>query len=102
MTDFIIKNPANNHEFIQTVHSQPSLPMQRTRLIQNAEMSDEERFIELFRLLDEKDDEINKLSQIVTKLEHQLGQIREDYTKTQRDNDKLQISLERAQVWIFF
>ncbi|KAA0184689.1 Kinesin heavy chain [Fasciolopsis buskii] len=81
----------------QTVHSQPSLPMQRTRLIQNAEMSDEERFIELFRLLDEKDDEINKLSQIVTKLEHQLGQIREDYTKTQRDNDKLQISLERAQ-----
>ncbi|VDP76312.1 unnamed protein product [Echinostoma caproni] len=64
---------------------------------EDIEMSDEERFLELFRLLDEKDDEINKQCQIVTKLEHQIAQTREDYNKVQRDNEKLQTLLEKAQ-----
>ncbi|CAL8069238.1 unnamed protein product [Calicophoron daubneyi] len=75
-------------------------PTTRTRSksrVQNAELTDEERFIELFRLLDEKDDEINKQCQTISKLESQLVQTKEDYSKVQKENDRLQSLMEKAQ-----
>ncbi|KAF6780365.1 hypothetical protein AHF37_00134 [Paragonimus kellicotti] len=69
----------------------------RVRCPQNLELAEDAKVAELFRMLDEKDDEINKQCQLVAKLENQLAQTREDYTRVNRESDKLQTLLEKAQ-----
>ncbi|KAG5454376.1 Kinesin heavy chain, partial [Clonorchis sinensis] len=64
---------------------------------QITEPAEEMQSVEVFRLLDEKDDEINKQCQLVAKLENQLNQTREDYTRATRENDRLQTLLEKVQ-----
>ncbi|KAF5403900.1 Kinesin heavy chain [Paragonimus heterotremus] len=69
----------------------------KMRRPQNLELAEDAKVAELFRMLDEKDDEINKQCQLVAKLENQLAQTREDYTRVNRESDKLQTLLEKAQ-----
>ncbi|CAH8526730.1 unnamed protein product [Dicrocoelium dendriticum] len=59
--------------------------------------SDDTQLAELFRLLDEKDDEINQQCQLVARLEVQLTRTRDDYARASRENDKLQTLLQKAQ-----
>ncbi|OON16683.1 hypothetical protein X801_07501, partial [Opisthorchis viverrini] len=78
-----------------SVTNPPKCPMRISTQI--TEPAEETQSAEVFRLLDEKDDEINKQCQLVAKLENQLSQTREDYTRATRENDRLQTLLEKVQ-----
>ncbi|CAH8834386.1 unnamed protein product [Trichobilharzia szidati] len=89
-----------NEQYDPSSPAQTSLELLKHKLTGSCpvtETNNDADIRELFRLLDEKDDEINKQGQIITKLESQLSGLQSDYTRIKQENEKLQNLYEQAQ-----
>ncbi|KAF8560987.1 hypothetical protein P879_06323 [Paragonimus westermani] len=88
LSETVASTTASDGPFVDTSKVKMHCP-QKLDLAENAKVA------ELFRMLDEKDDKINKQCQLITKMENQLARTQENYARVNCESDKLQTLRKR-------